>query len=229
MKQVILILIITIFFAMPVFSNPDPDSEVIPEGIRNNEYYLDSLRLQKLAQEAYDYGDYETSARIAQEAIRSAELSDKYIASQLIPEAKRLLEWADDNNIESKFPNNYNEGLNQYETSIEAYTDESWHDSVIAAVKAIEIFGAFEGSIKPSSTGTAPRQYKVRTWRVEKDCFWNIAGYPWVYNDPWKWKILYEANKSKIPDPENPNLIEPGMILDIPNLKGEARQGMFNP
>ena len=230
MKKIILVLIVMIFFAFPVFSNPDLDSNAVPAGIRNNEYYIESLRLQKLAQETYDYGDYGLSASIAQEAIRNAELSDKYAASKLIPEAQRLLEWADDNGIEKKFPNNYNEGLTQYETSIDAYGNEEWHNSVIAAIKAIEIFGAFAGSaIPPSGTSGRPRQYTVRTWRVEKDCFWNIAGYPWVYGDPFKWKILYDANKSKLPDPENPDLVEPGMVLDIPSLQGEARQGMYRP
>jgi nucleoid-associated protein YgaU len=56
---------------------------------------------------------------------------------------------------------------------------------------------------------------------------WNIAGYSWVYNEPEKWRLLYEANKSKLPEPDNPNLIEPGMVLDIPSDKGETRQGMW--
>jgi len=49
-----------------------------------------------------------------------------------------------------------------------------------------------------------------------------------VYNDPRKWKTLYEANKSKMPQPNNPDLIEPGMILDIPAIKGEVRQGSWD-
>ena len=73
-----------------------------------------------------------------------------------------------------------------------------------------------------------PAQYKVRPWQTSNDCFWNIAAKPGVYNDARKWKILYEANKSRMPDPDNPNLIKPGMILQIPAIKGETRGGLWD-
>jgi len=73
-----------------------------------------------------------------------------------------------------------------------------------------------------------PARYAVRSWGVSKDCFWNIAAYPWVYGDPHQWRVLYNANKSKLPDPNNPNLIEPGIVLDIPSIKGETRQGAWD-
>ena len=75
---------------------------------------------------------------------------------------------------------------------------------------------------------TLPSQYMVRSWDDFKDCLWNIAGQSWAYNDPAKWVILYNANKAKLPDPDNPDLLVPGMILDIPSLNGEARQGLWN-
>jgi len=212
---------------------PGEDEEsVIPSSISNNEYYLRSLQLNKLAMETYDYGDYDASAGFAQEAVRYAELSDEYVSVQLIAEAKRLLEWADKNNIAAKFPNNYNEGKTQYESAVDAHDNENWNEAIGAAMKSIEIFAAFESGKKPAvvtPSGPLARQYTVRTWRVERDCLWTIAGYPWVYGDPWKWKVLYDANKDKMPEPANPNLIEPGMVLDIPSIKGETRQGMWSP
>jgi chromosome segregation ATPase len=70
-----------------------------------------------------------------------------------------------------------------------------------------------------------PATYTVRAWDAAADCFWNIAGRPWVYNDPYKWRTLYEANKAKLAEPNNPNLIDPGIVLDIPAIKGETRRG----
>jgi nucleoid-associated protein YgaU len=67
----------------------------------------------------------------------------------------------------------------------------------------------------------------VRPWAVSKDCFWNIAGFPWVYGNPYQWRLLYNANKSKLPNPNNPNVIEPGTVLDIPSIKGEVREGAW--
>jgi hypothetical protein len=220
---------------------PGEDEEsVIPSSISNNEYYLRSLQLNRLALETFEYGDYDASAGFAQEAIRYAELSDEYVSVQLLAEAKRLLAWADKNNIAAKFPNNYSEGKTQYENAVDAHANENWNESIGAAIKSIEIFAAFESggkppavttpaASKPAASGPLAKQYTVRTWRVERDCLWTIAGYPWVYGDPWKWKELYDANKDKMPEPANPNLIEPGMVLDIPSIKGETRQGMWTP
>jgi len=73
-----------------------------------------------------------------------------------------------------------------------------------------------------------PATYTIRPWGVSHDCFWNIAGRPWVYGNSHQWRTLYNANKAKLPDPNNPNLIEPGIILDIPSLKGESRQGAWD-
>jgi len=72
-----------------------------------------------------------------------------------------------------------------------------------------------------------PATYTVQPWAVSKDCFWNIAGFPWVYGNPQQWRTLYNANKSKLPDPDNPDSLEPGTVLDIPSIKGELRQGAW--
>ncbi|MCL2277440.1 MAG: hypothetical protein FWC21_06025 [Treponema sp.] len=73
-----------------------------------------------------------------------------------------------------------------------------------------------------------PSQYTVRPWATTGDCLWNIAAYPWVYNDPYRWPELFEANRSRMPQPDNPDLIHPGFIINIPS-SGEVRQGMWDP
>jgi nucleoid-associated protein YgaU len=89
-----------------------------------------------------------------------------------------------------------------------------------------DIIAALDASME--GTPALPATYTVRSWGSAKDCFWNIAGRPWVYGNPRQWRVLYEANKSKLPEPNNPNLIEPGIVLDIPSLKGEVRQGAWD-
>ncbi|GBU27477.1 membrane protein [Treponema sp. R8-4-B8] len=251
-RKILFVLIISIFFTVLAFAQSDiPELDVIipayrsvayfaavgddndsaiPTSISQNEFYLRSLELNKLAAETYDYGDYEASAGFAQEAVHYAQLSDEYVSNQLIAEAARLMKWASDNKFDTKFPNNFIEGKTQYENAVEARTNQNWNDSIDSAIKAIEIFTAFQTSGKPAvPSGPLASQYTVRTWRVERDCLWTIAGYPWVYGDPWQWKVLYDANKDKMPEPANPDLIEPGMVLDIPPLSGEKRQGMWSP
>jgi hypothetical protein len=250
-RKILFVLIISLFFTVFAFAQYDlPELDItipdyksvayfsaedgIPSSISQNEYYLRSLELNKLAQETYEYGDYEASAGFAQDAVHYAELSDEYVSVQLIAEAERLLKWADSNNIATRFPNNYLEGKTQYENAVNANADENWNEAIDSAVKSIEIFTAFQtgnppATTTPAVTGTLPKQYTVRTWRVERDCLWTIAGYPWVYGDPWKWRELYNANKDRMPEPANPDLIVPGMVLDIPSIGGENRQGIWNP
>ena len=55
--------------------------------------------------------------------------------------------------------------------------------------------------------------YIVRLIPKRRDCLWRIAAYEFIYNDPWKWKIIYEKNKDIISDPD---LIHPGQKLVIP-------------
>jgi nucleoid-associated protein YgaU len=67
--------------------------------------------------------------------------------------------------------------------------------------------------------------YEVKLIPHRRDCLWRIAEYDFVYGDPYQWRRLYEANKDKFPQPDNPDLIEPGMILIIPPIRGEQRSG----
>jgi LysM repeat protein len=52
------------------------------------------------------------------------------------------------------------------------------------------------------------------TYTVQKgDALWWIAEFQQIYNDPFMWPLIYQANRSQI---SNPNLIEPGQVLEIP-------------
>jgi nucleoid-associated protein YgaU len=50
-----------------------------------------------------------------------------------------------------------------------------------------------------------------------------------VYNNPWKWRLLYDANRDLLEDPKNPDIIEPGMRFVIPALGSEMREGEYDP
>jgi hypothetical protein len=67
--------------------------------------------------------------------------------------------------------------------------------------------------------------YVVRLLPGDRDCFWKIAGYPFVYGNSTEWKRLYEANRGLLQDPGNPDLIQPGMKFFIPSIAGEQRSG----
>jgi hypothetical protein len=229
-----------------------PDSPVeIPRNLRNNRYFTESLRLANLAQLSYDAGDYDGSSNYAEEAVRYARLSDEYIALQLkiretnnaITAAKRRLDWATSVNAATRYPTEYGEAQGYYDASLNFRKGEEWDQAIDAAHRVIQALayvrepGPAPALVQTPQTPAQtpvqerpalPAQYTVRTWQVWRDCFWNIAGRPWAYGDPHQWRVIYNANRAKLPDPNNPNLILPEMVLDIPSLKGEVRQGMWD-
>ena len=62
-----------------------------------------------------------------------------------------------------------------------------------------------------------------------RDCFWRIAEYDFIYGDPFKWRLLYDANKGMLTNPGNPDLILPGQLFEIPEIEGETREGEWEP
>jgi len=55
---------------------------------------------------------------------------------------------------------------------------------------------------------------KPRNWVVQKgECLWKIAEYEKIYQDPFQWPLIYEANKDQIRDPD---LIFPDQNFAIP-------------
>jgi len=211
----------------------DTDASVaIPRSIRNNQYFRESQRLAQLAQTAFEEGDYDASSNYAKEAVYNAQLSDEYVALQLkikeandsLRAAKARLDWAESSGASKTYTAEYDEAKTFYEAGLVARNGEEWDAAIEAANQVINILAYIE-----SPDGKAlPARYTVRAWAISKDCFWNIAGRPWAYGDPFKWQIIYNANKAKMPQPDNPDLIHPGMILDIPSIKGEARNGLWD-
>jgi hypothetical protein len=217
----------------------------IPNSIKNNRFFVESVRFTNLAQQAFEEGDYDLSAEYSAKAVDYARQSDEYVALQLkiretdaaIAAAKARLDWASSQavNASSRFPNEYSRAQASYTDARNFRGAERYDDAINAANQVINALAyVTEAPIAPppsapeSGVVSLPAQYTVRPWAISKDCLWNIAGRPWAYGDPTKWKILFNANKARMPQPENPDLIHPGMILDIPSIQGETRQGMWD-
>jgi nucleoid-associated protein YgaU len=111
----------------------------------------------------------------------------------------------------------------------ENYLDaENWDAALLAALRVIDALAyVTDSSVPASGTYPLPAMYTVQTWAIARDCLWNIAGRPWVYNDPTQWMLLYNANRANMPEPDNPDLIHPGMVLNIPSIRGELREGIW--
>jgi nucleoid-associated protein YgaU len=80
-----------------------------------------------------------------------------------------------------------------------------------------------------TSNDVYPKYYKVVWDPKDRDCLWKIAGYTFVFNNPFKWRLLYEVNKAKFVYPDNPRFISPEQVLEIPSIAGETREGTYDP
>ncbi|MDR0447694.1 MAG: LysM peptidoglycan-binding domain-containing protein [Treponema sp.] len=229
----------------------DTSTEEIHISILNNQYYLESVRLNGLAREAFDMGDYDAAADYARQASENARLSDAYVsmclAEDALARAHSRYSWAGTIDAARRYPREYQTADAALNEAQEARKGEDWEKVADASYRVLNALANITGPggdkgpgmyhvavppIPPQGTtpqGALPAQYTVRPWNVSGDCFSAIAGRSWVYNDPRLWRTLYEANKNKLPNPNNPNLILPGMIMDIPSLKDESRSGMWDP
>ncbi len=226
---VFLFLIVFICAAVPVFSQ---------NFLQTNPNYLKAKEFEALAKQAYDTGDYDKSIEYAMKAeelsktaYKEAELTKwRYSAYNGLRRAEERMTYADRINLLNSNPDLYIEALNEFSLAKTDFETEMYESSIEHSKKVITLLK----DIAPVRMGTAekpkavlPATYEVRLIPERRDCFWRIAGYDFVYGDPLQWRHLYEANKASLPQPENPDLILPGMVLKIPSIKGEIREGAW--
>ena len=220
MKKIIT-LIITALLASLVFA----------VSYTNNTYQKLAEEYTSKAQRALDAGDYALAEDYAAKAQENAELSEAFVAKmtdkaeadKYMALAKNRIEYVKSIHGDTNFPLVFESASSLYTQATSAYDEEAYVSATAAAQGAIAALESVH-EVTP-----LPKFYIVRPWAETKDCFWNISGRPYVYNNPLLWENLYEANKAELPDPKNPNLILPGMKMEIPSLTGEYRDGVYSP
>jgi hypothetical protein len=232
-RRIILGLLLAVVLGTPVFAQSDAS---IPSYIRDNRYFIESVRLADLARAAFEEGDYDASTRYSEEAIRFASLSDDWVRLQLkiketddaIAAARLRLEWASSPAVDaqSRYPEELDQALTAFTSARTLRSAERWDPAIVSANRVLSVL-ALLTEAPPAPIYPLPAQYTIYPWEATRDCFWNVAGQPWAYNDPEQWRLLYNANRAKLPQPDNPDLIRPGTILDIPSIRGEIREGMW--
>ncbi len=63
------------------------------------------------------------------------------------------------------------------------------------------------------ATGEVMPTYTVGTWAKDRDCLWNIAKKPKIYDNPFLWPKIWQGNRDQI---KNPDVIKKGQKLKIP-------------
>ncbi|MFA6937210.1 MAG: hypothetical protein WCQ67_03160 [Treponema sp.] len=220
MKKIIA-LVLSIFLTSLVFA----------VSFKNNTYQKLAQEYTVKAQKALDAGEYALAEDYASKATENAALSEAYIkkmtekatADKSLKLAENRLTYVKSIRGDVNFPLAYSDAESSLNLAKSAYDAENYEAAAANAQKVLDLLADVK-EITPF-----PKFYIVRPWAETKDCFWNISGRPYIYNNPLLWENLYEANKSSLPDPKNPNLILPGMKMEIPSLSGEYRDGVYSP
>jgi tetratricopeptide (TPR) repeat protein len=188
----------------------------------DNKYLQENARLIKLAEDSYVQGKYDDAIKFAQEAMKFAQLSDDYVnATDAVAAAQIRIDWAKSVGAPKRHAEIYEKAAAAFDEAQTAYADEDWNKAKSAAERVIAILAEIP------DTPVFAAQYRVKNWVPMKDCLWNIAAKPEIYDDPFQWRHIYNANKSKLPKSDNPDLVLPGTLLDIPSIKGEFRAGIL--
>lgn len=198
---------------------------------KNNTYQKLANEYTRKAQNALDAGDYVLAEDYAAKAQENAALSEAYIKKMLakseadsaMRDASKRLDYAKSIGADRNFQMAYSSAQKSYASAEDAYGTEDYATAVAYAKQVMDALADIK-EITP-----LPQYYIVRPWAETKDCYWNISGRPYVYNNPLLWENLYQANKSNMPKPNDPNLIMPGMKMEIPSLTGEYREGVYSP
>ena len=206
-------------------------ASVFAASYKNNTYQKLANEYTKKAEAAMDAGEYAESIEFAKLAEENAALSKAFIemmtaktnADDALNLARNQLKYAESIQADRNFPMAYSSAKENLGNAEKAYAAE---DYVKAAEYAKAVLTALDGirEITP-----LPAWYIVRPWAETKDCYWNISGRPYIYNNPLLWENLYQANKQNMPKPEDPNLIHPGMKMKVPSITGEYRDGTYDP
>lgn len=200
--------------------------------------------LQAQAQTALDEGRYGEAVELSSEARQVAQEAEEYAEQRVlafrangwINRARERYAITERYRAEERYPEAWNRATEQLDTASERFANREYQRAIDAArtvISALEVVDPPPAVVQEQEPAEdeaeLPRYYIVRLIPERRDSFWRIAEYDFVYGNPFMWQVLYEANKDKLHNPENPDLIHPGQRFVIPSLEGETRSGVWNP
>ena len=171
------------------------------QSLQDNEYYRKMVELKSLSEKAFEEGDYIEARNLAVESRSYKERSDEWIENQLaayrargaLVRVKDRLTDASRVNAAVNFPDEFEEGKTLYNQAYsEFYDDKAYIDSLATSNRALAVLSVIK--YVPTES-ILPAFYIVRLLPGNTDCLWNIAGYDFIYDDPWMWRKLYDAKQ----------------------------------
>ena len=207
------------------------------QNLFENDFWWQAVEVRRQAESALDAGEYESSIELSQQAqllyqmarVQALALFEAFRARAYKVRTEGVIDEIDKRGTLSRelaavledARAYYREGVLLFDEGSYTVSSLSFQDA-LATLEFADLIGP--GAVA-ALEAALPQYYRVRLIPGDRDSFSKIAGYDFVYGDISEWQRLYEANKDKIADSENPNLIHPGQYFVIPPLGDEARAG----
>ncbi|GEM_PF-2016585 len=187
------------------------------------EDYNKFIQMFNQLKKSIDDGDFKSAKELLQMSyILGRNLIERYNqavsiinqteASRYLFQAKQAYEIAKEK--ENSFNGEQKKLLLEMENFInnaqQALDNEKYYDTISYSKEAIKIYLKLV-----LQNNEQYKTYVVRLIPERRDCLWRIAGYPFIYNNPYLWPLIWIANLDII---TNPDLIFPGQTLIIPPL-----------
>lgn len=220
-------------------------SAISAQNLQDNKHQKAGRDYEKQAREALNAGNYDQATTYAdlssEEYRKSIEYAEtlklKFRAANAINLAQRTI--TDVSNVKTT-ADFYATEITQAKTTLaearKLFDSENWLESRAKAMESLALLKDIrrvEPEPKQKTTSVSknvlPRFYTVLAKPTNSDCFWNISGMSGVYDDPTAWENLWKNNKDSMRNSDNPNLIFPGMVIEIPSINGETREGNLDP
>lgn len=204
----------------------------------------------QIARSAYEAGELKKGFSAIEVAKLNADdayfVSLKATAAKKIEEAQAAIDSAKGSEAAKLSPNDIKAAEESLAQAKSLFNDGKYKESMIASGQAINIAQGVSSkkavAVAPiieqqGKEGVAVKEeqkeaiqkkveeeteytlYKVKYNPAKRDCLWRIAEK--FYNDGFKWKVIYDANRDKV---KNPDLIKPGWILKIPKAATKLTQ-----
>ncbi|WP_297276319.1 LysM peptidoglycan-binding domain-containing protein [uncultured Brachyspira sp.] len=195
----------------------------------NNDTQITNLRDEsKTLLASNDYTNSLTKSRDAMNIL------DRLEAPLAYAKAQEAMEKAKNDGYDESKPNLYKDASKSLSSAGETLVANNYSDSLMHSKNVISIVNSMgisedkepEEEIVIVPEGSFPKYYTVQSRKTNTDSLWRIASYDFIYGNGNLWKKIYEANKDKIKDP---SIIRAGQVLTIPSLKGELREGTYDP
>ena len=199
------------------------------QSLLDNEFYHKAQDQLAQSQKSLDQGDYDAAASFASQAQDNLSKSDDYVATMLqfyrangyLSMAKDRVTYAKSIDADVNYKDAYTTAASDVTDAKTALDGKDYPKSIDLSKSAIAALKDIAPVVAktPGAPGRTTRGHGSTRDAVTSSilrCSAQAAasglllayrGISFVYNDPWKWRLLYNANKSLLADARNPDII----------------------